>query len=278
MHFKTPGGATFFAAEITSEARYMFNQDLRTGLSIIWNTGRPAMFMIDREELSLDTGCIMFLTEYHRVDDFEFDAMNVVQFNREFYCVEQDDAEVGCRGMLFFGALNIPKVQLPAHQFRRFQVFWDALMLEMEDDDDYKYEMLQTLLRRFLLLSLRLYRKQELYLTHDPPGLTLIRTFNYLVEKHFKQLTKVADYADLLHKSPKTIANTFRKHIDQSPLQVINNRRFLEARRQLLYTDRSVKEIANDINFKDVQAFSHFFHDREGISPKDFRNLRVGEK
>ena len=256
----------------------MFNQDLRTGLSIVWNRGSEAMFMIDQEELSLAQDCLIFLTEYHQIDDFEFEKMNVIQFNRPFYCVEDDDSEVGCKGALFFGSLHIPKVQVPTDRLRQFSTVWDSLLMEMEETDDFKLEMLQALLRRFLILSLRLYRRQHLHLSHDPPGFSLIREFNYLVEKHYKKLTRVSDYAELLNKSPKTLTNTFRKFVDKSPLQIINDRRFLEARRQLLYTDKSVKEISHDIGFKDVQSFSHFFHQRQGLSPSNYRKKDNDQK
>ncbi len=252
----------------------MFNQDLKTGLSIVWNTGPEAMFMIDQEELSLATNCLIFLTEYHQIDDFDFARMNVIQFNRPFYCVEKDDAEVGCKGVLFFGARYIPKVQVPADRLRQFQLVWDSLMMEVEETDTFQLEMLRALLKRFLILSLRLYKQQELNVAEGPTGISLIREFNYLVEQHFRTLSRVADYADLLHKSPKTLTNTFRRYTDQSPLQVINDRRMLESKRLLRYTDKTMKEIAHEINFRDAQSFSHFFHQRVGEWPTDYRHMR----
>lgn len=96
MKFQSRINETIFAAEIVPERSYMFDTDLKTGLSVIWNRGETARFMIDNEEVMINKNCIVFLTEFYRIDQFEFERMNVIQFNRQFYCVETND-ELGCR-------------------------------------------------------------------------------------------------------------------------------------------------------------------------------------
>jgi len=145
-------------------------------------------------------------------------------------------------------------------------------MMEMEDEsDNLKQEMLQIMLKRFLITCVRIYKKERLNLPTESNSIGIIREFNYLVEKHFKTITKVGGYAKLLHKSPKTLANTFNKFIDKTPIKIINERRLLEAKRLLKYSDKSVQEIAYELSFNDVQSFSHFFRARLGQSPSFFR-------
>jgi AraC-like DNA-binding protein len=45
----------------------------------------------------------------------------------------------------------------------------------------------------------------------------------------------------------------------------------IEARRLLHYTNMQVKEIAYEIGYDDVQAFSRFFKKQECISPSEFK-------
>ncbi len=213
----------------------------------------------------------MFLTEYHQIDDFQFEKMNVIQFNRPFYCIENDDHEIGCKGLLFFGASNIPKIEIPNDRKRQFQLLWDVFMMETEESDALKLEMLRALLKRFLIICLRVYQKESRDLPQENVMVALIREFNYLVEKYFRTYTKVADYARLLHKSPKTLANIFNKYIEKTPLQIINDRRLLEARRLLSHSDKPIQEIADELGFNDVQSFSNFFKTRQQVSPSQFR-------
>ena len=141
----------------------------------------------------------------------------------------------------------------------------------MKEHDPLKIEMLRSVLKRFLILCLRIYKKQNKDIPTDDVNGGLIREFNYLVEKNYKALTKVADYAELLNKSPKTLSNLFNKFTDTTPLQIINDRRLLEARRLLKYTDLHIQEIADELNFADAQGFSNFFKKKEKRSPSQFR-------
>lgn len=271
MRFATKINESIFVSEIVPERSYMFDSDLKTGLSVIWNTGEDARFMIDNEKVLIKKNCIIFLTEFYNIDQFEFDRMNVIQFNRQFYCV-QDNDELGCRGLLFFGESHIPKISIPNNRLKQFEMLWEVIMMEIEEDNEFKLEMLKGVLQQFLILCVRAYKKQNLNLPTDNLHVGLIREYNYLVETNYKNLSKVGDYAKLLHKSPKTLSNIFKKHIDKTPLQIINNRRTLEAKRMLKYTDASIIEISEELNFKDIQSFSHFFNTRTGFSPSSFRS------
>jgi len=93
MKFQSNINETLFISEITptNKYKYKFNQDLKTGLSVIWNVGKPAILKADGKELIIKKNCAAFLTEYHRIEDLQFDQLNVIQFNKPFYCVEKHD-------------------------------------------------------------------------------------------------------------------------------------------------------------------------------------------
>ncbi|MFK7000164.1 helix-turn-helix domain-containing protein [Flavobacterium oreochromis] len=76
----------------------------------------------------------------------------------------------------------------------------------------------------------------------------------------------------MLFKTPKTLSNLFKKHIDKTPLEIINNRRLLEAKRLLNYTHLPIQEIADELSFNDIQSFSNFFKKQTNLSPTEFRN------
>tara|TARA_R110002124_G_scaffold247883_2_gene413000 strand:+ start:130 stop:960 length:831 start_codon:yes stop_codon:yes gene_type:complete len=271
MKFRNEKNEIIFQSEITPEKSYMFQQDLESGLSIIWNRGNTATFRIDKQMVSFEKNCIIFLTEFHKIDSFDFEKMNVIQFNRPFHCVEENDLDTGCKGILFFGASDIPKIVIHEKPLRQFEMLWEIMMMEMEESDDLTTEMLRSLLKRWMILSVRIFKQQNQSIVTDTQNISLIREFNYLVEKNYKSLTKVSDYANLLFKSPKTISNIFNKYSAKSPINIINDRRLLEAKRALSYTDKNIQEISEELNFTDVQAFSHFFKARENVSPSLYR-------
>jgi len=261
-----------FAAEIVPERMYMFNEDLETGLSVIWNIGERASFTIDNVVYELEKDGIIFLTGLHKITDYQFDKLNVIQFNKPFYCVEKDDGQVGCRGLLFFGASSVPQIQIPLVKLKSFKLLWQIFIMEIEEEEDeLKIDMLRILLKRFLILSVRIFKKQKDLGLKESTSIGIIREYNYLVEKHYKTYTTVAEYARLLFKSPKTLSNLFKRHIDQTPLQIITERRLLEAKRLLRNSDLSIQEISDTLSFNDIQAFSNFFKKHTKQTPTVFK-------
>ncbi|NPA08854.1 MAG: helix-turn-helix domain-containing protein, partial [Chlorobi bacterium] len=53
---------------------------------------------------------------------------------------------------------------------------------------------------------------------------------------------------------------------------------FLEAKRLLLFTDKSVKEITYELGFEDVSYFSNFFKRLSGNTPVSFKKKKPVKK
>ena len=56
-----------------------------------------------------------------------------------------------------------------------------------------------------------------------------------------------------------------------SPLRIIHERVEAEAKRLLLYSSKSAKEIAEILGFEDISAFSRFFKNMTGESITDYK-------
>ena len=135
--------------------------------------------------------------------------------------------------------------------------------------------MLRMLLVRLIIKITRLAKKQFLGTAIvEEDKFNLIRKFHLLVELHFKRERQVSFYANLLHKSPKTISNYFALYSKKTPLQVIHERVISEAKRLLYYTDKSIKEIADDLGFEDVANFSKFFKNVTSKSPSELKTTK----
>lgn len=239
---------------------------------IVWCTEGEERLVVDGYEVVLKKNQVLFCTPVNIVE-IPKDNYGLIAFvfNREFYCIQHNDSEVSCMGMLFFGSSTAPIIDLTVKEQASFNAMLVLFQEEFDTRDHIQGEMLRTLLKRMLITSTRLI-KQESY----QPDLTvkqvdLVRRFNILVEQHFKEKHQVADYADLLFKSPKTLSNFFKKHDVKSPLKIINERIAAEAKRLLLYSDKSAEEIAYELGYNEPSHFSKFFKKQTGSSPLSFR-------
>lgn len=240
--------------------------------TIVWNRGNEQSITIDNIIYKMASNAVLPIMMNQT---FKFERpkdLIVWQFNREFYCIVDNDAEVGCSGFVFYGPTPTMFIKLAEEDIVRMQNLLDVFETEFESDEDVKGGMLRMLLVRLIINITRLAKKQYLGIEEVVADkFNLIRQFNLLVEVHFRKEHQVAFYADLLNKSPKTVANTFSLYSKKTPLQTIHERIVTEAKRLFYFTDKSVKEIADNLGFEDVAHFSKFFKNYTSINPSELR-------
>ena len=226
--------------------------------------------LVDGVPVVLKPHQILSLTPIQYFQFIEGDDSVVYQFNREFYCIKDHDKEVGCAGVLFFGNDTIPIISLNKNEQHKFNVLHDMFLDEIETEDTIQAEMLRMLLARFIIKTTRLLKNETPTTTLNKATDETLRQFNLLVETHFKEAHQVSFYAEKLFKSPKTLSNSFAK-LGQSPLKIIHERLVLETKRQLMYTDKTAKQIAYDIGFEDASHLSRLFKKQTSITLSDFK-------
>lgn len=96
--------------------------------------------------------------------------------------------------------------------------------------------------------------------------------FRRLIDQQHRRLHSVKEYASLLGVSTKTLTNHVAECSPHSPLEIINARLVLEAKRMLRYSNMMVKEIAFELGFDDPSYFVKFFKRHTGQLPADFRS------
>lgn len=271
MHFTNATNALLHLGELSQQVASPLVKPDNDTMTIIWCRSGSIELIVDQVPVTLQQDEVTFFTGLHHVKIQSGKDARIIQFNRSFYCILNHDEEVGCKGILFYGAKHIPAISIPEEDKEKFDLLWRMFVMEMKVHDNIQEEMLRMMLKRFIILCTRLAKNQHQLTQFANGQVTLIRDFNFLVETHFRKKHTVKEYAELLHKSPKTLANLFNRYIQKSPLQIIHDRIALEAKRLILYTDYSIKEIGYQLGFDDLQSFSRFFKNVVGESPLEFR-------
>lgn len=107
---------------------------------------------------------------------------------------------------------------------------------------------------------------------HTTTAQATFLAFRRLLDKEHRRLHSVKEYATELGVSTKTLTNHVSECSPHSPLEIINARLVLEAKRLLRYSNMMVKEIAFDLGFDDPSYFVKFFKRQTGQLPADFRS------
>jgi AraC family transcriptional activator of pobA len=247
-------------------------QPLEPVNTIVCNKGEPQRVWIDAIAYDMPACSVLPLVANQHFAFERPEALVAWQFNRDFYCIVDHDAEVGCVGFLFYGIRHPFFVTLTAAEMEGIAHLERLCVEDMEVRDKMQGEMLRTLLKRLIIKVTRMAKCQsEQYERFTDDKMDVIRRFNLLLEAHFRNHHDVGFYAGAMNKSPKTLTNIFGLCRHPSPSKLIQRRIVLEAKRYLQYTDKSAKEVAAALGFSSTAHFSRFFKANAGVNFSKFR-------
>lgn len=272
MEYTGSSGEYLFVSTMSKKDNEKINRFSDTTLTIIWNTAKDSKLIINKVDYLLKKNEMIFLTQFNKIDISHVDQVNILKFNCALYGVNQDGDEINCfKGILFFSASQIPLVLLDKDNLALITSLWDAFVAQKDNINILKVEELRIHLKRFLTLTTSLCIEQSKIHPLVKTNIDVIRDFNFLVETHHKSKHQVAQYAALLNKTPKSLANMFADHLEKTPLEIIQDKIILEAKILLISSDDTIKKMTFNLGFNNIPSFSRFFKNKEGVSPKQFR-------
>lgn len=233
---------------------------------------------VDFQQYHTDSLTLFFINsnQYFQLDNCGDEDGYFMFYNRDFYCVQIHDAEVACDGLLFNNIYNMPMVVLPESEKVEIELIGKRIHEELRLDDVSQEEMIRVYLKLLIIRATRIWKKQQLEIVSDSPNdIDFFRNFSRLVEIHYKEKHSVADYADLLNVAPKTLTHRFKRLNLSQPNEIIKDRIILEAKRLLIYTSLTAKEIAYQLGYEDPAYFNRTFVQKVGSTTSDFRKNNI---
>jgi AraC-like DNA-binding protein len=272
---KKTGGELLLISSDSQLDRYYYRRDKNNKyFTIAWNRGIRQTVTIDGKEYDFMPETILPLM-FNQSFSFER-AEDIVawQFNREFYCIIDHDAEVSCVGFLFAGADQV-FINTDEPVQGKLKLLLNIFIEELNTRDNIQNDMLVMLLKRLIIIITKLAKSNLVpHQNKTDDKLDIFRQFNLLVEANFHHEHTVQFYADRLNKSAKTLANIFLIYNERTPIQMIHNRIMIEAKRLLYYTSKSIKQITYELGFEDPAYFANFFKRNASQSPVEFRKSK----
>lgn len=129
------------------------------------------------------------------------------------------------------------------------------------------------------LLLVALHRARQEARPEDAPAdraLIHARAFRQAVDQRFRQTRRLDDYAGDLGISPTHLNRVCRQVLGASALAVIERRVALEARRMLLFSGLSIKQIGAELGYEDPAYFTRVLTRVLGMAPGAFRKQGRG--
>lgn len=231
--------------------------------------------MIDFKSFDIKSHSIHFLTpgQVHRISREENYHGFLLVFSRDFYSIGIQDEDLLMTLPFFNNNTSEPILNLDEEEFAEALDIIEHLRRDYKRDNEIREDVLRSYLHIFLLKCRYFFNKK--YLDKDTindPAFLKVNKFRELVEKNFREIHLVKEYAHLLHESPAHLNKVVKSITGENASEFIIKRIVLEAKRLLIYTDLSNKEISFNMNYDDPSYFSRLFRKKVGTSPSEFRN------
>lgn len=271
-HFKQFTFKKFGYLDFAGDLSYQLSQsDYKKFIKIVF-VKAGGHIIIDFEEYRLQQDAFFFINagQYYWFDNNCNGTM--LYYNRDFYFVEVHDKEVACDGILFHNVYEIPIIVMDSITSVILQNILQETKAELEYEESNTEEMLRVLLKQIIIKCTRIWKKEH-YLDNEnsKPEVEFSREFGQLIEWNYTQLHTVAQYADLLHITPKSLNRRISINNQMTPNDVIKNRIILEAKRLLVHTSLSIKQISYKLGYEGTSYFIRFFTKQASLSPQSFR-------
>lgn len=111
--------------------------------------------------------------------------------------------------------------------------------------------------------------------TLRPADATVAQLRN-LVDEFFRTERLLGFYAQKLGMTVDRLNDHVKRATGVTAGHLVRQRLLTEAKRQLVFTQQPIQEIAEDLKFADASHFARFFRKQTGTTPHEFRDQRGG--
>ncbi|HZZ71960.1 MAG TPA: helix-turn-helix transcriptional regulator [Pirellulales bacterium] len=249
----------------------------RTNLfQIYWIRAGEGQFFADAGDHRYQRERLLFFTPYQYLRFLPARAghADVLQFHANFLCVETFHAETGCSGVLFNDPYGSPQIALD----RASKTEWSHLLSRIRDELAARRLAYQEVLRSYVRALLIVATRRKLdsrrrAVRGAASSHPILEELREAIEANYPRLHAPADYAALLHVTPKTLGRIVRQELNKTLTNLIRDRLLIHAKWQLLHTRQPIKQISAELGFRDELYFSRLFKKGTGVSPAFFREF-----
>ncbi len=203
--------------------------------------------------------------------------LNIIAFDDNF--IRKTNINYNDVLSIFIGIQKHPCVELLQHEAESLEETFFSLKREIEvfEGKDYYNEIVMSyinlvtykacsFINRYLETQLgdieRVKKRSEEY----------YNKFMLLLNQHFKRERSIGFYASKLFISPKYMTTLIKKTSGRSAMDWINDYVIMEAKNLLKYSEMSILEISEYLNFSNQSFFAQYFKRFTGCSPSDYRD------
>ena len=244
------------------------------GLIVICTDGM-AQFDYDGQQIQLHKNDLYLYMAHSVVTNF----MSSPDFNcRQIWFSRSELWNIDMYGEVSLADLSYlkqhPTVHLTDDDVTLLDEYFQLLCRRMRDQSPILYsDIVRSLVSTMMLEMLCMMRRQEAENTVATSlhRQRLANEFMRLVEQSDGRIRRVDDYASQLNVTPKYLSTLLKETMSRRPSEMIKLFTLKAIERRLRFTDMTMQEIANDLNFPNASFFGKYVKEHLGMTPLEYR-------
>ena len=244
---------------------------------MLWLERANGMHMLDFESFAVRPHSVFFISpgQVHAWSSTIPATGYVINFSTEFL-VKMYPRQGELAELPFFHIAGADSaLYLSSGQYRELTPLVDAMEGEFRGGRPWSQDVIRSFLLILLTRLRRLHQPREAEITL-PKNYSLTKHFRLLIDRHYLEFDTVQRYASALAVTSRRLNDAARSTTGKTPIQLIQDRLLLEAKRLLIQSDLGISEIAYRLNFDDPAYFSRFFKKHEHMTPVEFKRQFAG--
>lgn len=240
---------------------------------LIWFQSKGRHY-VDYDIIEHEANTLLFIST-NQIHYFCSDSVNdgiLIHFNDFF--INQFHHQLAERFSLsIFNEIGKPYIQLSNEDIVRFESIIQLIKAELGLGNKLQKEQLFFLFSSLLLTVERIKSQDSLEDVYKNPDFMLAFAFKKEVYNYKNTFHKIDFYSDRLHTNSKKLTTVVKQYLGDTPANIIQSVKILEAKRKLANKELSIQEIAFDLGFDQPTYFTKYFKKATGTTPKEFQSL-----
>lgn len=244
---------------------------------ILWTENGKSRQIIDYNEYEVGPGSLFFISpnQVHHFEEWKPLKGGTILFTEDFYLFNRSDKDTLFELSFLDNLYSNPCVTFTKRGFAEIRQIIHQIEAEQKREDKVP-AIIQSYLHILLALVQRHIDGSNKSRTSGK-YLIAFKRFKNELEEHFFENKTAGFYADKLNITPHHLNLVCRAIANNTATGIIRARSILEAKRLLTFSDKTVSEIAFELNYTDSSYFARAFKSHTHQTPLDFRNEMSGK-
>jgi AraC family transcriptional activator of pobA len=248
-----------------------------TFYEILWTEKGISKQTIDYKEYEVLPNSLFFISpnQVHQFEEWKPLKGGTILFTEDFFLLNHNNKDRLFELSFLDNLYTNPCINLSKSNFSEIKQTINLIAQEQKRAD--KNQTITQSLLHILLAQVQRCIDIETEKPISKKYLILFKQFKTLLEKHFAENKTASFYAQRLHITAHHLNIITKEVAGKTASEVIRARSILEAKRLLTFTDKTVSEITEILNYTDSSYFAKIFKSETNLQPLVFKK-QMSEK